>query len=68
LKRVIEAIGEVGQADDKGQLHDLLLVIIPSQFFKHILPNSGGGPCYKLNKMESGFVLLIESVASLVEG
>jgi hypothetical protein len=45
----------------------LLLVIIPSQFFKYLLPDGGCGPCNKLNKMESGFVLLIEGFTALVE-
>ena len=38
-----------------------------SHCFKYIFPDSGGGPCNKLNKMESGFVLFIEGFTALEE-
>jgi len=67
LKCVVKAIGEVGGADKEGQFHDLLLVVILSQLFKDILPDSGWSPCDKQNKMEGGFVLLIEGFTALKE-
>jgi hypothetical protein len=67
LKGIVEALGKVGQADDEGQFHDLLFIIIFLQLFEDILPDCGCGPCHKLNKTESGFVLFIEGVTALVE-
>lgn len=67
MKRVVESIGEVGRADEEGQLHDLLLVIILPQLFKDILPDSGCGSCNKLNKMESRLVLIVKGFTASVE-
>ena len=64
LKRVVKAIGEVGQADDESQFHDLLLTIVLPQIFEHIITHSGRGPRYHLNVMKRGFVFYVEGYAA----
>ena len=64
LKRVVKAIGEVGQADDESQFHDLLLTIVLPQIFEHIITHSGRGPRYQLNVMKRGFVFYVEGYAA----
>jgi hypothetical protein len=37
LQRVVEAVGEVGQANHQGQLYDLSLVVVLAQLLKRSL-------------------------------
>ena len=64
LKRVVKPVGEVSQADDESQFHDLLLTIVLPQIFEHIITHSGRGPRYQLNVMKRGFVFYVKGFAA----
>src|SRR5215510_8836721 len=66
---VVEAVGEIGHADDEGQLHDLIIGEVTLELaHRHVAQARPRRPRHALRVEEDGLVLLVEVRAPLVEG
>jgi hypothetical protein len=67
VQGVVEAVGEIRNASDQRQLHDLLFVEKLSQLREGGVADGGGAPRDALGVQNHGLVFLIEQLAAVVE-
>ena len=66
---VVEAVGEVGHADDQGQLDDLVFGEVPLELaHRHVAQAGARRARHPLGVEQYGLLLLVEERAPLVEG
>src|SRR5215472_10975881 len=66
---VVEAVGEIGHADDEGQLHDLIIGEVTLELaHRHVAQSRARRSCHTLRVEANRLVLLVEMRAPLIEG
>jgi hypothetical protein len=64
---IVKAIGEVGYADDEGQLDDLPLIIKSAQVFERPAADGRSAARNPFGPQDGGFLFFIEKRAALEE-
>src|SRR6266849_1279519 len=67
LQGVVEAVGEIGGADDQSKLHDLSFIVKLPEVFQSAGADGGGAAGDALGIQDGGLLLRIEQRAALVE-